>query len=385
LTPVAARLNAAREQALEGVHVSMLLRQTSAIARNALVIIAVILSVAALRWLGEILNPLLIAMFLAVMVDGFSRVIRRRLPGLPAGTAVLAAIAIASLIFVLCAVVVAANASGFLNSLAGAEPKINRVITQLCHALRVRNPGTIDHMMRHLDHTQYLGSVATMLQGVISSVFLVLVYLGFLIASRHAFERKTVRLFRSREDRQHALQVFLRVRDAVERYLWIQTVTGLIIAAASWVVMIAVGLDNALFWAFLIFIVNYIPIIGAAAAIVLPAVFALIQLDGYLRATLLLGALFAITFVVGNILLPRMQGDSLNLDPLIVLLSLAFWGAVWGLTGMFLSTPLTVLAMVILAQFDGSRWIAVLLSADGDPQRLGRGFEHSPDEAVPAR
>ena len=81
-----------------------------------------------------------------------------------------------------------------------------------------------------------------------------------------------------------------------------------------------------------------------------------------------------------------MQGDSLNLDPLILLLSLAFWGAVLGLTGMFLSTPLTFLAMVILAQFDGSRWIAVLLSGDGDPQRLGRGFERSPDEStVPAR
>jgi predicted PurR-regulated permease PerM len=363
----------------------MLSLPTSRTARNALVIIAVILSVAALRWLGEILSPLLLAVFLAVMVDGFSRVIRRRFPGLPPGTAVLAAIVIASLAFILCAVVVAANTSGFLASLAGAEPKINRMITQVAHALRVRNPGSVDHMLRHLDPTQYLGSVAATLQGVVSNVFLVLVYLGFLIASRHAFERKAVKVFRGREERQEALRVFLRVRAAVERYLWIQTVTGLIIAVASWLVMVAVGLDNAIFWAFLIFIVNYVPIIGAAAAIVLPALFAVVQLDGYLRPLLLLGALFAITFVVGNILLPRMQGDSLNLDPLIVLLSLAFWGALWGLTGMFLSTPLTVLAMVILAQFDGSRWIAVLLSGDGEPQRLGRGFERSPDEAVEIR
>ena len=347
-------------------------------------IIAVILSVAALRWLGDIVTPLLLATFLAVMVDGFSRVIRRRLPGLPAGTAVLAAIAIASLIFALVAVVVAANASGFLVTLAGAEPKINRVITQVSHLLRVRNPGSVDHMLRHFDPTRYLGSVATTLEGLVSNVVLVLVYLGFLIASRHAFERKAVKLFRGREARQEALRVFMRVRDAVERYLWIQTVTGLFIAVSSWLVMMALGLDNALFWAFLIFVLNYVPIIGAAVAIVLPAVFALIQFDGYLKAALLLGALFAITFVVGNILLPRMQGDSLNLDPLIVLMSLGFWGAVWGLTGMFLSTPLTVLAMMILAQFDGSRWIAVLLSADGDPQRLGRGYERSPDEAVPA-
>ena len=66
----------------------------------------------------------------------------------------------------------------------------------------------------------------------------------------------------------------------------------------------------------------------------------------------------------------------------MVLLSLAFWGALWGITGMFLSTPLTVLAMVILAEFDGSRWIAVMLSANGDPQSLGRGSHRSPDEAL---
>jgi AI-2 transport protein TqsA len=127
--------------------------------------------------------------------------------------------------------------------------------------------------------------------------------------------------------------------------------------------------------------VNYIPIVGAVAAIVLPAIFALVQFDGFSRALIVLAGLGSITFVVGNILLPRMQGDSLNMDPLVVLLSLAFWGALWGITGMFLSTPLTVLVMVILAQFDGSRWIAILLSADGDPQGLGRGSRQSPDES----
>ncbi len=235
-------------------------------------------------------------------------------------------------------------------------------------------------MLRRLDPAEYFGTIANGLEGFVSSAIFVLIYLGFLIASRHAFERKAVKLFRLREERHEAMQVFLRVRDAVERYLWIQTVTGLIIAVASWLMMLAVGLENALFWAFLIFVVNYVPIVGAVAAILLPALFALAQFDGYTRALLLVAGLWAITFVVGNILLPRMQGDSLNVDPLVVMLSLAFWGALWGLTGMFLSTPLTVLAMVILAQFDGSRWIAILLSADGDPQQLGRGFESSPDQ-----
>ena len=85
--------------------------------------------------------------------------------------------------------------------------------------------------------------------------------------------------------------------------------------------------------------------------------------------------------IVGNVIYPRMQGRSLNIDPVVVLLALAFWGAVWGLPGAFLSTPLTVALMVIMAQFDGTRWIAVILSADGDPQQLqNRTPNESPDE-----
>ena len=101
----------------------------------------------------------------------------------------------------------------------------------------------------------------------------------------------------------------------MERYLWIQTITGVIIAVGSWMVMALVGLDNAVFWAFLIFVVNYIPIVGAVAAIVLPAIFAWVQFDGFARALVVLAGLGSITFVVGNILLPRMQGDSLNMGP----------------------------------------------------------------------
>ncbi len=75
----------------------------------------------------------------------------------------------------------------------------------------------------------------------------------------------------------------------------------------------------------------------------------------------------AVGLFVGNVVQPRMQGRSLNMDPIVLLLALAFWTVLWGLPGAFLSTPLTTVMMVVLAQFDGTRWIAVLLSADGDP------------------
>jgi predicted PurR-regulated permease PerM len=134
--------------------------------------------------------------------------------------------------------------------------------------------------------------------------------------------------------------------------------------------MKVVGLDNALFWAFLIFLASYIPVIGGIVGVAFPAAFALVQFESPWWALGLLAALQTIQFLVGNVITPRMQGNSLNIDPVVVLLALALWGALWGVAGMFLSTPLAVMAMIILAEFEGSRWIAILMSENGDPQGL---------------
>ena len=127
------------------------------------------------------------------------------------------------------------------------------------------------------------------------------------------------------------------------------------------------GLDNALFWALVIFILNYIPIIGGFAAFFLPSLFAIVQYDSAGTILLLCGLLFATQTIIGNTLQPKMMGDSMNLSALVVVLSITLWGALWGGVGAFLSAPLTVIIMIILAQFPTTRWIAVLLSSDGQP------------------
>ena len=173
------------------------------------------------------------------------------------------------------------------------------------------------------------GAIAKGLQNFTSTAGFVLIYAGFIIASRRSFERKLVSLFRTREERLEAVAAFLRIRNGVEQYLWVQTITGVIIAASSWVAMIAVGLNDAAFWAFLIFIVSYIPMIGGLLAIIAPPLFALLQFEGLWQAIVLFGVLNGIGVVVGNFIYPRMQGRSLNIDPVVVLLALAFWDAIW--------------------------------------------------------
>jgi AI-2 transport protein TqsA len=275
--------------------------------------------------------------------------------------------------------VVASRAAVFAAKLFTYQPRLNELMQTAAKTMHLHLPHTFNQLIAGLDPTRYLPMVASNVQSLVQNGVLVLIYLGFLLASRGGFERKAVRLFHGREGRHEALQVFLRVRDSVERYLWIQTVCGGFIAIGSWALMMLIGLDNAFFWAFLIFVIGYIPIVGAAIGILAPALFALLQFPSVWPGIILGLSLFALAFIIGNILMPRMQGRTLNIDPVMILLSLAFWGALWGVTGMFLSTPLTILVMVVLAQFTGSRWIAVLLSADGDPHSVGAAPPRLPD------
>lgn len=356
----------------------------SNVSRACLVILAVIASGAALYWLADILTPPAMAMFLAVVIDSFARVLKRRLPWLPDRAALPVALVTSILLFGAAIFVVADNATTFVGQLITYAPRLNDLISEVGHLVGIQVVPTVDELIQRLNPSRYLGDVARGFQNFASNALFILIYLGFIIAARRMFERKMVAIASSREGRKEAFAAFLRIRDGVEQYLWVQTVTGLIIAAASWIVMAVVGLENALFWAFLIFIASYIPIIGGAIGILAPPIFALVQFEAYWPAIVLLAVLQAIQFVVGNVILPRMQGDSLNIDPVAVLLALAFWGKIWGAAGMFLSTPLTVMAMIILAQFDSSRWLAVLLSANGAPDELRDKPGHAPDQKPPA-
>lgn len=356
----------------------------SAVTRNAMVVVAVILSGAVAYWLSGILTPLALAIFLAIMIDGFARVLEHRLPGVSRRAALPLAIVLSILLFGGVSFVAVSRAPGFIAQLLDFAPKLMAVIGRIAAHVGVRVPLTVQELVRQLDPAQYLGNVARALQSFASTAAFVLVYLGFILASRRGFERKIVGLFPQRGERQDAMAAFMRMRDAVEQYLWVQTLTGLMVAGLSWVAMAAVGLNDSMFWAFLIFLAVYIPVIGGTFAGVAPPLFALMQFDSYWPAIILLIALQTIGIVIGNVVYPRMQGRSLNIDPIVILLSLAFWGAIWGVAGMFLSTPLTVMAMVILAQFAGTRWVAVLLSADGEPEQLrNREPGHSPDEDAP--
>ncbi len=343
---------------------------SSTVSRNALVVIAAVAACWAVYWLRDILTPLAMAIFLLIMIGGMQRWLEQhtRLSPRWAGATALILVILgffASVAFIL------NGALGFFGEASGVSqrigPRLDQILTDAWRLFGQSEPPTVTELLSQLDLRSYIGQAAMQVQNVLTGAVFVLIYLAFLLASQWGFRRKLVGMFPERKSRTEAMEVFERVRGGVEGYLWVQTVTGLMICAAAWVLMRAVGLQNAEFWTFVIFVVGFIPVLGGAIAGLAPPLFALVQFESYWPALVLLGGLQAILFISGNMIQPRMQGDNQNIDPVVVLLSLAFWGKIWGVVGMFLSTPLAVMAMAILAEFRGSRWMAILLSGDGEP------------------
>ena len=343
---------------------------TPTVARNALVLIAVVATAAALVWLADILTPLAMAIFLMIVIDGVKRFIEEKTP-LPHRWAGIASLVVVVLIFAGSIWIIVNGAAGFFGQASGVSsnigPRIDQILKDGSGLFGIAEPPTMQDLINGIDLRGYLTSAAVQAQGVASGAFFVLVYLGFLLASQGGFRRKLVSMFPERLQRAEAMEVFQRVRGGVEGYIWVQSVTGVMICIVAWILMKAVGLQNAEFWTFVIFIVGFIPVLGGAVAGLAPPLFALVQFPTYWQAIVLLIGLQSVLFVVGNMIQPRMQGDNQNIDPVAVLLSLALFGKMWGVVGMFLSTPLAVMAMAILAEFKGSMWMAVLLSGDGAP------------------
>lgn len=329
-------------------------------------VIAVLLSAFALWALRHILTPFALALFLLLVIDGAARALTARLK-VPASVALPAAVAVVLIAFGMAVWILAGNAAHMAHQAGAYAARLDAVTQETTASFGLRGVPTIAELVHRINAGHFAAVFAGGAGRVLESGFFVLVYLGFLLASRRTFEGKLQELFVESGGRSEALALFARVERGVERYITVQTVGGLLNALASAALMLAVGLPDVAFWAFLIFLASYIPLIGGAVGVLLPPFFALVELDGLWQAAVLIIGLEATHLIVGNIVLPRLQGRSLNIDPVFVLLGLALWGTLWGVPGAFLSTPLTLTLMAVCAEFPVTRPLAVLLSGDGRP------------------
>jgi len=215
-------------------------------------------------------------------------------------------------------------------------------------------------------------------QSMLGSVFLVPIYVLFLMLEQGTFKNKIKAIFPDQARYDSVTSILEHAQDDIQTYLWIKTLTSLITGVISYFVLLAVGVDFAAFWAFTIFLLNFIPTIGSIIATLFPALLALIQFDTFTQFFIVLLGVGLIQVVVGNFLEPKLMGNTLNVSPFIVMLSLTLWGSIWGIAGMFLSVPITVIMLIVFAHFNKTRYLAILLSGNGNLKFAEVDFLSSP-------
>ena len=212
---------------------------------------------------------------------------------------------------------------------------------------------------------QVFSSILASSAGFGSQLFLVIMYTAFILLERGGFAAKMARVMGGAAQAQAPLGMLAEINAQVGRYLAVKTFINLLLALISWGVMVVMGVELASFWAVMIGVLNYIPYFGAIGAVIGPALLYLAQTGSPEYAALVLLLLSVPHFLFGYVFEPRMIGRSVNLSPLVVVLSLAIWGALWGVMGAILAIPLTSVIMILLSAFIGGRPLAALMTADG--------------------
>ncbi len=213
--------------------------------------------------------------------------------------------------------------------------------------------------------TAYIGDIASSAGSVMSNLVYVVILVIFLLLEQGTFATKALNMFRGSTQRARFNRILDNIHDQTRRYVSMKTLVSIITAFVSWLVMVLAGLEHATLWATLIFILNFIPNIGSIIALGFPILMAVVQYPNPAPILLLVVALTLVQVAVGYFIEPRLMGNQLNISPFVVLVSLTVFGIIWGIVGMFLSVPLTVILMIVFGQFESTRPLAVLLSGDG--------------------
>ncbi|HUI20516.1 MAG TPA: AI-2E family transporter, partial [Methylocella sp.] len=148
----------------------------------------------------------------------------------------------------------------------------------------------------------------------------------------------------------------------IQKYMLIRTLASILTGFVVFIFTLSVGLDLAIAWGIISFVLNYIPYVGPLVAVVLPVLFAVVQFGSWHMAIVIFGGLYVIQFLIGNYLEPMIAGKALAISPFVMLFAFFFWDFLWGMPGAFIGLPVTIALYTICEQNPSSRWIATLLS-----------------------
>ncbi len=337
---------------------------------------ALVILVAGLKAAADLVVPFLLAVFVSIIAMPPMRWLQRH--GIPKVFALALVLSVGGAATLLLGSVVAVSMDAFIENLPSYQARMTQILDSVLAWLHGLGAPTrpLDQLLSELiDPGAAMRLAARSFEGLRSTLtnsFLILLTVVFILLEAGTWPAK-LRAISPRPER--TLPLLHTIGGNVNHYLGIKTATSLLtgLCAAGWVAL--VGVDFPVLWGLVAFLLNYIPTIGSILAAIPPVLLALVQYDPTAALWVGLGYL-VINNVIGSFLEPRIMGRGLGLSPLVVFLSMVFWGWVLGPVGMFLSVPLTNAASIALAAHEQTRWISVLLGPPIDarsPEQPGGG------------
>jgi AI-2 transport protein TqsA len=307
-----------------------------------------------------VILPLIIAWLLSyILAPAVNFMVRHRLP---AGLSVMIVIVLLIGFFYLVGIFVQTRVSGFINQYDAYAGQLTQIGTDLM--VRFNLP---ENYVRDFDWAGQIGRRLVTLSGsfvsLVSNTGMVLIFLVFMLLGKPYTRHKIERAFPPHQA-EKITAVTSSIAGEISRYLSIKLMISAITGFLVWLVLVLIGVDFPVTWAVFTFLLNFIPTVGSAVATIPPVLVAVVQFyPGLWPAILVLIALLLIQQTMGNFIEPKLMGDSLNLSPVVILLSLVFWGWLWGITGALLSVPIASAIKIVCENIEGLKPVSVLMGS----------------------
>lgn len=340
--------------------------------RILLTIIAIPIIVLIFRTLKSIFIPLVFAVFLSFVFAPLTNWLRKKKLHVSLVMSVMLVIII--LLMILSSFVLTAAA----NSLVTGFPRYQYSLTMRIHEWTTSYEALSAKFdiatagFPQLDINQLLSpgafsiskamtNIMTTTLGISWNFVLIIIFLLFITAQGDRLSTRLKKVM-DEDDQLRTSTTLKNVQSGIQKYLLTKTIISLCTATVGMILMALYGVDFILVCGILLFILNFIPNIGSIIASGIPILISFLQSGMDIRTITFSFLIIGTQLLFGNVLEPKIQGDRLNLSPIMVLISLIFWGWVWGIVGMILAVPMTSAINITLLQIDEKNLISAIIS-----------------------
>lgn len=316
-----------------------------------LIVIAAVAGAAALAYMRPVLVPLVLAIFVFYLVAPITDLLEQRLK-VPRAASVALTLVIVSALLVLVGLLVSASIRGLLDSADIYREKMLALAQRIFAVLDRRGvdagQDTLIRTLSEMPIGRMVQTTAGTVLGIVTNAFLVLIFVIFLMLGRRPDVIKPA-IYR---------EIDAKIRRFITLKFIISAATGLLVG----IILAVVGLELALVFGVLAFLLNFIPSVGSIVAVLLPIPVALVQFEGGWQIYAVVIGPAIVQIVIGNGIDPKIMGKGLGLSPVTILAALVFWGLLWGIVGMLLAAPMTAVIRIVLSRLETTHGLAELLA-----------------------